>query len=340
MAGRNKITLLLPREWAGAGLWTKQDFEESLGKREDFGLKVVIGERVKLANYRSPKDPEQDRCFLVVNVKGLGGDEQKIAALRRAGYPVAVVTMKLALLSRYMQFVHYTVFGIGYLQGMNFVTQPGVELYKAITNQLHGEAQRAGGIETTREWTSTHGSAKRVKYKGALTLHVDRLPDYIDVAGGSAPEVWAALLRSLFANRQIDYGELTFFGDSRYSENGKAVRKVLDRAADRVFRATLRMPADVYEGPAMNHSYHEMVIGRGRALSTVLISERPEKIAAADYTADYHRAQYLATQMALQQRGRFVVAITLRDLEPAALTALDEFFKEAAAALKSRMKAR
>ena len=29
--GRNKVTLLLPKEWAGAGIWTKQDFEESLG---------------------------------------------------------------------------------------------------------------------------------------------------------------------------------------------------------------------------------------------------------------------------------------------------------------------
>jgi hypothetical protein len=100
------------------------------------------------------------------------------------------------------------------------------------------------------------------------------------------------------------------------------------------------MPVDVYEGPAMNHSYHEMVIGRGRALSTVLITERPEKIAAADYTADYHRAQYLATQMALQQRGRLVVALTLKDLEPGTLAVLDEFFKEAAAVLKVRARGR
>ena len=31
-AGRDKVTLILAREWAGASLWTKQDFEESLGK--------------------------------------------------------------------------------------------------------------------------------------------------------------------------------------------------------------------------------------------------------------------------------------------------------------------
>jgi glucose-6-phosphate isomerase len=141
VAGRNKITLLMPKAWAGAALWTKQDFEESLGKREDFGLKIVIDERPKLANYRSPKDASQDRCFLAVQIKGKAHEEaKKIAALRRAGYPVAVLTLAKAELSAYMQFIHYAVFGIGYLQNMNFVTQPSVELYKAITNRVHAES--------------------------------------------------------------------------------------------------------------------------------------------------------------------------------------------------------
>jgi glucose-6-phosphate isomerase len=340
VAGRNKITLLLPRQWSGAGLWTKQDFEESLGKREDFGLKVVIGENVKLANYRPPKDGAQDRCFLAVNVKGLDADGQKIAALKRAGYPVAVVTMSDPMLSRYMQFIHYTVFGIGYLQQMNFVTQPSVELYKAITNRLHTEAQKAGGIDKTKEWTSTYSSLRKVKYKGAVTLYFDRLPDDLATVQGSAPQVYAGLLKGLAGERRVEYGELTFFGDLRYNAGGKAVRKVLDRAGDRVFRSALKMPVDVYEGPAMNHSYHEMIIGHGKCLSTVLLSEKAERIAAADYTADYHRAQYLATQMALQERGRLVVSISVKDLEENSLSVLDDFFKETAVALKSRARAR
>jgi hypothetical protein len=239
-----------------------------------------------------------------------------------------------------MQFIHYTVFGIGYLQQMNFVTQPSVELYKAITNRLHTEAQKAGGIDKTKEWTSTYSSPRKVKYKGAVTLYFDRLPDDLATVQGSAPQIYAGLLKGLSGERRIEYGELTFFGDLRYSAGGKAVRKVLDRAGDRVFRSALKMPVDVYEGPAMNHSYHEMVIGRGRALSTVLISEKSEKIAAADFTADYHRAQYLATQMALQERGRFVVSISVKDLEENSLSVLDDFFRETAVALKSRARAR
>jgi glucose-6-phosphate isomerase len=337
MAGRNKVTLLLAKSWAGAALWTKQDFEESLGKREDFGLKVIIDERPKLANYRSPKEITQDRCFLAVQVKGAAHEEaKKISALRRAGYPVAVLTVPKAELSAYMQFIHYTVFGIGYLQDMNFVTQPSVELYKAITNRLHAESQKLGGIEKTQEWTRMQGSPRRVKWRNALTLYYDRLPENVNVQGDSAPAVYAAILKGLAAERSMQYGELTFFGDTRYGIQGRAVRKTLDRAAERVFRSVLKMPADVYEGPAMNHSYHEMIIGHGKALSTVLLSEKAERIAAAGYTADYHRAQFLATQMALAERGRFVVAITLKDLEQTTLAALDEFFHQVSVLLKSR----
>jgi hypothetical protein len=156
----------------------------------------------------------------------------------------------------------------------------------------------------------------------------------MDLSGRDAPSAYAALLHQLAVAGIVEYGELTFFGDTRYNAAGKKLRRVLDRAASGLFRDGLKMPADVYEGPAMNHSYHEMIIGHGRCLSTVLISEKAESIPAAGYNADYHRAQFLATQMALEQRGRLVVSITLRDLGEASLKALDEFFHQAAAQVK------
>ena len=39
LEGRDKLTLFLPREWSGGAVWTKQDFEESLGKSEKIGIK-------------------------------------------------------------------------------------------------------------------------------------------------------------------------------------------------------------------------------------------------------------------------------------------------------------
>src|SRR5205085_12519434 len=144
-AGRDKVTLTLPKPWAGAALWTKQDFEESLGKSEAIGLKIVIEEKIKLATYRPPKDPRQDRAFLCVQIKGAPNtDAAKVALLRRAGYPLATLTAPAGTpLSRYMQFVHYTVCGLGVLRNMNFVTQPSVELYKSITGKVYAEAQKS-----------------------------------------------------------------------------------------------------------------------------------------------------------------------------------------------------
>jgi glucose-6-phosphate isomerase len=332
IAGRDKVTLILPKEWSGAAVWTKQDFEESLGKNENLGIKIVIDEKLHLSDYRAPKEPLQDRVFLVIQLKGLtaaGG--AKVAMLRRLGYPVAVLTLpRGTVLARYMQFVHYVVFGIAYLRDMNFVTQPSVELYKAITNRLHASAKRAGGLEQTEEWKAMRRTPHQANWRKGVTLYYGFGTTELESRPKTAPEIYAALLRQLAGNRGVEYGELTFFGDTRYSSPGRALRKLLNRTAERLFRSRLKMPADVYEGPAMNHSYHEMIIGHGKCFSSVLISEKAESIPAIGYTADYHRAQFLATLMALAERRRPVVAIALKDLEENTLASLDEFFQQAA----------
>ncbi|MCC6369052.1 MAG: hypothetical protein IT165_36480 [Bryobacterales bacterium] len=330
-AGRDKVTLMLPKAWSGAEVWTKQDFEESLGKSEALGLKMVVGERVKLANYRSPKEACQERVFLAVVRKGDGdGVAEKAALLRRSGYPVAVVNFPAeTVLSRYMQFIHHVVFGMGYLRKMNFVTQPSVELYKAITSRVAAEGKEAGGLEKTSLWREVRGGAKQAKFPGGITLYYNQVKAEPAPEAKTAPEIYASLCRQLMADKSVSYAELTFFGDLRYAANGRAVRKVMDQAAERLFRGWWKMPADVYEGPAMNHSYHEMVIGHGGAFSTVMIAEKGERIPEADYTADYHRAQFLATQAALAERGRAVVALVMKDWGEETRKALDAFFREA-----------
>ncbi len=326
--GRDKVTLLLAKPLAAAGIWTKQNFEESLGKSEELGLKMLIDEKPKLSNYRAPKDAAQDRVFLAVMVKGASdGVAEKAALLRRAGYPVATVMLdKGANLSHYMQWMHYVVFGIGWLRKMNFVTQPSVELYKQITSRVHSD-------ETHSDWNNLMGSPRQMKWKGGVTLYYDKLSAQ-EIKGTNAAEVYATILKDLFVNGRMQYGEFSFFGDSRYSEQGRAVRKLLDKAGESIFRAKLKLPVDVYEGPAMNHSFHEMIIGHGKCFSTVLLSEKAEKLVGVDYSPEYHRAQFLATQMALAERGRDVVAIVLKDLEPPALKSLADFFAQVILYLK------
>src|SRR5439155_26532819 len=186
-AGSDKVTLRLPKAWAGAALWTKQDFEESLGKSEDIGLKIVIQEKIRLANYRPPRDPRQDRAFLCVRIQGAANeDTAKVALLRRAGYPVATLTAPAGTqLSRYMQFVHYAVCGLGVLRNMNFVTQPSVELYKSITGRVYKEAGSA--------WQAMLHSPRKAAWRGALTLYYDGI--CLEPEPGDAPSVYASLIR-------------------------------------------------------------------------------------------------------------------------------------------------
>lgn len=314
--GHDKVTLLLPKSWTSAALWTKQDVEESLGKSEAVGIKVVIREKVRLRHYRKPLDGAQDRVFLAVQLKGEPNQEaDSISSLRHARYPIAILTFpSQSMLSAYMQFMHYVVFGIAYLRQMNFVTQPGVELYKTIAAEVYAEAKEKGGTNKTAAWEAL--TAHRKRWKGCVSF--------------GTPTDYANAIKELIPRRQVEYAELTFFGDLRYTDEGKAIRKLLDRAADLVFRSRLQMPVDIYEGPAMNHSYHEMIIGHGKCLSTVILSEKQAHFAAAAYEPDYHVAQFLATRMALERKGRHAIALVIKDLSEESLATLAEFFAEAA----------
>jgi glucose-6-phosphate isomerase len=289
--GRDKIGLLLPKSWAAAGIWTKQNFEESLGKSEELGLKMVINEKPRIRNISS------DRLYLVVQLKGEAHPQAtQITAFRHAKIPIAVLTFPgKTLISRYMQFMHYVVGGLGFLRKMNFVTQPGVELYKSIASEIF-EAKN------------------QVELMGAL----------------KRPEAkqFAQELKRLAAGHEIEYGELTYFGDTRYGEEGREIRHSMERAADFTFRSRLKMPADVYEGPAMNHSFHEMIIGHGKCFSIVMAARKQGSFSVAQYDAAYHMAQFLATRQALKRRNRHVLAFLVEDAAD-----LETWFREVAANL-------
>jgi hypothetical protein len=296
-------------------------------------------------NYFPRSDERQDRCFLVVNVAGERNvDASKVAALKRARYPLAVLQLNgEPALPRYMQLIHYAVFALGYLRNMNFVTQPGVELYKKIAGDIHAQAKKAGGLEHAAVWREQMGSPYRLKWRGGLAVNFSPLvelgllkADQLDLENGNAAAVYAAALSGLVESGTVTYGELTYFGDMRYQAAGKRLRGTLDRAGETLFRSRLKMPVDVYEGPAMNHSYHEMIIGYGGGFSTILLSEKQESIRRVEYDADYHRAQWLATQKALTERGRAVVALTARDLSEGSRQAIREFFSEVARRTKRR----
>jgi len=78
----------------------------------------------------------------------------------------------------------------------------------------------------------------------------------------------------------------------------------------------------------MNHSYHEMVIGHGRCFSIVMTAAQQTRFPAAHYEPDYHMTQFLATKLALEERGREVIAFAVEEMGT-----FDAYFQEVASFL-------
>ncbi len=323
-AGRGMVTLLMPESLRGASAWTKQAFEASLGQA---GVRLVNGEPGRLADYPAAKDPRASRSFLLVERKGEPAVErQKLALLKRAGYPVAVVQLAAdAPLSAWMQFVHYAVFGLAWLRGENFAVRPAAGLCSAIAESIYQNSLFQGGVERTPDWQRFRDSIRVVKWRAGVTFHYDRMPCGVEAGGRDAASAYASILKQFADAGVVGGGELVFFGDMRYAAAGRKIRKALERGAAKLFRERLKLPCDVAERPAVN----ETTLGSGRCFTTLVL---PWKLGSGA-GADSVRAQFLAVQAALEKRVRLVVVLTVKDASEASAKALEEFFRAAAASL-------
>ncbi len=331
LAGRGRITLVLPKPWSGVGAWTKYIFAESAAGPKDLGTRIVLENKIKLANYRSPREPEQDRTFLAIKIRGLPKEvPDKIGMLRRSGYPLATVTIpKAAPLSAYMQFIQYTVFGIAYLRGIRAAARRVAEdAGDSVAQALLEDAERAGGTEKGKAWREMVTSPHRARHRGLVNLYYDGpntgiQPDVMD-----APTVFATIVKNILAERNVECAEMIYFGDTRYCARGRAVLKVLQRSAERLFRSRLKLAVDVCEGPPAGPP------PSGKCLAVLLLNEKAERLPAADFNARHHQALFLAARLDLAKRGRNVVAVTIKDLDEGTIGALEDFFRQATAALR------
>lgn len=289
-AGRDKVTLFLPRSWNSIAAWTKNRFEARPG------VKIVVDEHFNGRTYHKATSPKQDRIFVAVQRKGEAHPEATgITALRSAGYPIVVVTFSSsAQLSRYMQFMATAADA---LQSVRIADET-----LPVAAPIQADAKLSGTWEGLR-------SAK--KWRGAISPET--------------PESLANTLRDGAERRKFSFGEMTFFGDMRYSEDGKLFRKALETGGQRLFRVKLKMPVDINEGPAMS---------RGDGFSILIIAEEQGRYSTANYDGDYNVVQFLAARAALERKRRMARAILVKDLSAESIAALEAFFSETAALLE------
>ncbi len=139
--GRDKLTLLLPRELEPFGLWVEQLVAESTGKR-GVGVVPIAGETLG-----SPAQYGLDRVFVEVSGPGATSRSHGIDRLEAAGHPTATIewTEPAALGAEFVRWEIATAIA-GALLEINPFDEPNVKQAKDATTALLGTYQSDGAL--------------------------------------------------------------------------------------------------------------------------------------------------------------------------------------------------
>lgn len=140
-AGRDKVTLVLPKEIESFGLWVEQLVAESSGK-EDRGIVPIAGE-----NLGSPEIYGNDRLFVVVSFgRNPKPVEAKLSALERK-HPVVRITIKDAkdLGAEMLRWEIATSVACSIL-GVNTFDQPDVQSAKDVAKSMLKDLAAKGSL--------------------------------------------------------------------------------------------------------------------------------------------------------------------------------------------------
>jgi len=152
LEGRDKVTILSSPKVADFGAWAEQLFAESTGK-EGKGLIPIDGEPLG-----EPAFYGDDRFFIDIRT----ADEEdaahdgKLAALERAGHPVARITMNSIdhIGQEFFRFEMATAVA-GAVLGINPFNQPDVESAKIRTRELTTAFEKTGALPAEQPALST-----------------------------------------------------------------------------------------------------------------------------------------------------------------------------------------
>lgn len=141
--GRDKVTILSSKKIADFGAWAEQLIAESTGK-DGRGLIPIDGETLG-----EPSVYGTDRFFIDLRTSGEDdkGHDDKLAALEKAGHPVARIVMASIdhLGQEFFRFEMATAVA-GSILGINPFNQPDVEAAKIKTRELTESFERTGSL--------------------------------------------------------------------------------------------------------------------------------------------------------------------------------------------------
>jgi transaldolase/glucose-6-phosphate isomerase len=141
--GRDKVTIITSPGISDLGAWLEQLLAESTGKQ---GHGIIPVDREALA---APEAYGNDRVFAYVRLESApdSAQDDKVAALERAGQPMVRITMRevYELGQEFFRWEIATAVA-GSIIGINAFNQPDVEASKNVTRALTSEYEKTGSL--------------------------------------------------------------------------------------------------------------------------------------------------------------------------------------------------
>ncbi len=284
--GRDKLTLLLPRELEPFGLWVEQLVAESTGK-QGAGVVPIAGER--------PGDPARygvDRVFVEVSGPAVTARSRELDQLEAAGHPTAVMDWyePAALGAEFVRWEIATAIA-GALLEINPFDEPNVKQAKDATTTLLGTYQSKGSFPR---------AASGLTLEGGITLTASR--EARERLAGAGPDALLTLLQP------GDYFALLAYVDPRALTDDLAWFR--NAVRDRTRAATM-----TGIGPRYLHSTGQLHKGGPNTGVFVLITATPSadlEIPGYPFTfGTLELAQALGDFASLDAAGRRAVHVHL-----------------------------
>ncbi|MDE2467386.1 MAG: bifunctional transaldolase/phosoglucose isomerase [Bradyrhizobium sp.] len=167
LEGRDKVTILSSSKIADFGAWAEQLIAESTGK-DGKGLIPIDGETLgDVAQYG------HDRFFIDIRTEGESDadHDSKLAALEKAGHPVARIVMKSIdhIGQEFFRF-EMAIAVAGAVLGINPFNQPDVEAAKVKTRELTAAFEKSGSLPREEPAVSTDTADIYTDEKNAAAL--------------------------------------------------------------------------------------------------------------------------------------------------------------------------
>jgi hypothetical protein len=302
LAGRDKLTLILPPELVAFGDWVEQLIAESTGK-QGRGIVPVIDEPLGPSAVYGP-----DRLFVRLALEA-APEPPQLAALVAAGHPAVTLPLRdpFDLGGEFFRWEFATAL-VGVLLGIDPFDEPNVQEAKDATARVLAEYERLGRLPEPELAARANGVA---------------------LAGARGRSVEEALRAFLAQARPGDYLAL-----QAYLPYQPAVRAALQELRVRL-RDHLRVATTLGFGPRFLHSTGQLHKGGPNSgLFVQLVGDDAEDapIPGRPYTFGVlKRAQALGDLRALEARGRRVCRVALQGDLAASLRHLAALLDQVAA---------